>query len=489
MNFKKINSLSKSLFTRGLQCHKSLWLYKHKPEIRTKPDASLQARFDMGTEVGILAQEIFPGGHGLNYENGFSRNIEKTKEFLAAGVKTIYEATFRHDDILVMVDILHKGPGGWEMYEVKSSTETKDIFINDTAIQYYVAKGAGLDIAEVFLIHLDNQYTRTGDLDLHGLFTIDDVTGFTVSRQAGIPDQLAAMRDTLAGEEPQIDIGPYCTDPYECDFRSYCWQHIPECSIFDINNLRINRKFALYYGGALRFADIPANFKLSEKMQLQVDAELTGREFINKERIREFLGAITEPIGFMDFETYQEAVPSFDNQRPYQMIPFQYSLHIYEKGERTHHEFLGTPGVDPRKKFIEQLILNTEPCSTILVYNQSFEISRLKELAQIFPQYADNIAAIVERVVDLMTPFRQKDYYVKEMCGSHSIKYVLPALVPGLGYDDLAINDGEMAMLAYTKLSKTNNMFETADIRKNLLEYCKLDTLGMVRIWEKLRQI
>jgi hypothetical protein len=489
MSFNKSQSLSKSLFTRGLQCHKSLWLYKFRPELRAQPDAALQARFDMGTEVGILAQELFPGGHGLSYENGFSKNIKKTQELLAAGAETIYEATFRHDSILVMVDILHKGPGGWEMYEVKSSTTNKDIFINDTAIQYYVAKGGGLDIAGVFLVHLNNQYTRIGDLDLQALFTIDDVTNHTVIRQADIPDQLAAMHHTLYGEEPQIDIGPYCTDPYECDFKSYCWQHIPECSIFDINNLRANRKFALYYGGARQFTDIPVDFKLSEKMQIQVDAELNGNQYINNERIREFLGTITEPVGFMDFETFQEAVPSFDNQRPYQMIPFQYSLHIYENGDLAHHEFLGTPGLDPREKFIGQLIHDTESCATILVYNQSFEISRLKDLALVFPQYADRIEAIINRIVDLMVPFRQKDYYVREMCGSHSIKYVLPALVPDMSYEGLAIGDGETAMLAYAQLNRMENMFDIADTRKNLLDYCRLDTLGMVKIWEKLQEI
>jgi hypothetical protein len=489
MSFNKSNSLSKSLFTRGLQCHKSLWLYKFKPDLRAKPDASLQARFDTGNEVGILAQELIPGGHALAYKNGFTRNINKTNELIAAGVETIYEATFRHDDILVMVDILHKGPDGWEMYEVKSSTETKDIFINDTAIQYYVAKGAGLDIAGVFLVHINNQYTRIGELDLQTLFAIDDVTNYTVNRQTDIAGQIADMRSTLQGSEPGIDIGPYCTQPYECDFKAYCWQHIPEYSIFDINNLRANRKFALYYGGALHFSDIPADFTLSEKMQIQVEAELTGRKFIKKEHIREFLGIIAEPVGFMDFETFQEAIPSFDNQRPYQMIPLQYSLHINDKGNVIHHEFLGTPGLDPRRKFIEQLLADTESCASILVYNQSFEESRLKDLALIFHEYADGIAALIEKMVDLMTPFRKKDYYVKEMCGSHSIKYVLPALVPELSYNDLAIGDGEMAMLAYAQLNRMDNMFEIADTRKNLLEYCRLDTLAMVKIWEKLRKI
>jgi hypothetical protein len=478
--------LSKSQFTRGLQCHKSLWLLKNRPGLRAEPDAALQARFDMGTEVGILAQQLFPGGAALEYGSGISKNIRTTKELIASGTPTIYEATCRHDNVLAMVDILHRGPDGWEIYEVKSSTEAKDIFFNDTAIQYYVVAGAGINIARVYLVHLNNQYTRMGALDLQGLFTIDDVTSLTLSRQADIPRQLADMRRSLEGGEPVIDIGPYCTDPYECDFRPYCWQHIPECSIFDIANLRNNRKFALYYGGTLHMGDIPPDFSLSDNMQIQVEAELTGKDFINIPHIREFLATIIEPVGFLDFETFMEPVPSFDHQRPYQQIPFQYSLHYHANGKLRHHEFLGEPGQDPRRPFIEKLLVDAARCRTILVYNQAFEVTRLQEMAGSFPELAEDIEAIIARIVDLMAPFRNKDYYVKAMCGSHSIKYVLPALVPGLSYDNLAIADGEMAMLAYAGLAKIGDGPEKEKIRHDLLEYCRLDTFGMVRIWEKL---
>ena len=478
--------LSKSQFTRGLQCQKSLWLLKNKRELQQKPDAGLQARFDAGNEVGILAQQLFPGGIGLEYQSGISKNIQQTKELIASGTETVYEATFRHDNVLAMVDILRKGENGWEMYEVKSSTETKDIFINDTAIQYYIAKGTGLDVTRVYLVHLNNQYTRMGELDLQALFTMDDVTEFTLSRQAEIPQQLEDMRQSLEGSEPSIDIGPYCTDPYECDFKPYCWQHIPEYSIFDIANLRSNRKFALYYGGTLHLQDIPADFSLSDNMQIQVEAELTGREFINSRNIKKFLSEISEPIGFLDFETFMEPVPSFDNQRPYQQIPFQYSLHISENNKLTHHEFLGEPGVDPRQAFIEKLLEDTRPCKTILVYNQAFEVARLQEIAKNFPEFAEGIESIIIRIIDLMAPFKNKDYYVREMCGSHSIKYVLPALVPGLSYDNLAIADGEMAMLSYARLARMTDAVERKEILQGLLDYCQMDTLAMVKIWKKL---
>jgi hypothetical protein len=461
-------------------------LLKNRRDLQQKPDAALQARFAAGNKVGEWAQQLFPGGTELEYENGFSANIQKTQELIASGAEVIYEATFRYDNILVMVDILQKGENGWEMYEVKSSTGTKDIFINDTAIQYHVVKGTGLDINRVFLVHLNNQYTRMGELDLQELFAVDDVTEQTQSRQAEIPQKLSDMRQSLRDGEPSIDIGPYCTDPYECDFRPYCWQDIPEYSIFDIANLRSNRKFALYYGGVLHLQDIPADFSLSDNMKAQVEAELTGKKFINNRNISEFLSKISEPIGFLDFETFMEPVPSFDYQRPYQQTPFQYSLHIFKNEKLAHHEFIGEPGIDPRPAFIEKLLEDTSSCRTILVYNQAFEIARLQEIAKNFPKFAEEIESIIARIVDLMAPFRNKDYYVREMRGSHSIKYVLPALVPELSYDNLAIADGEMAMLAYSGLSKMTDENEKEEISQNLLEYCKLDTLGMVRIWEKL---
>ena len=478
--------LSKSQFTRGLQCHKSLWLFKNRRDLQQKPDTGLQARFDAGTEVGILAQKLFPGGIGLEYESGISKNIKKTQELIASGAETIYEATFRHDNILAMVDILHKGANGWEMYEVKSTTATKDIFIYDTAIQYYVIKGSGLAITGAFLVHLNNRYTRVGDLDLGALFTVDDVTGLTLDMQADIPEKLSDLRRSLEDGEPDIDIGSYCTDPYECDFKSYCWQHIPENSIFDIANLRSNRKFALYYGGILRLQDIPDDFSLSESMRIQVEAELTGRKFLNTGNIKEFLLKIKEPVGFLDFETFMEPVPSFDGQRPYQQIPFQYSLHISEDGKLLHHEFLGKEGLDPRRSFIEKLIRDTVSCKTIVVYNQAFEVTRLQEIAKDFPEFTNGIESIIARIVDLMIPFRNKDYYIGEMRGSHSIKYVLPAMVPDLSYENLAIADGEMAMLSYAGLTRMDEEDEKENIRRALLEYCHLDTLAMVRIWERL---
>ncbi len=479
--------LSKSQFIRGLQCYKSLWLYQNKPELREEPDAAKQAVFDSGTEVGKLAQKLFPEGTEIHFApDRIAENIQRTAELLDAGIETIYEAAFRFNDVLVLVDILHKDARGWHIYEVKSSTEMKEVHVNDVAIQYYVLTGCGLAIESASVIHINNQYIRQGDLDIQELFVIADVTEDILSCQDYIRDELSSMKEMLQDHMPEIDIGTHCSSPYDCDFHNHCWQHIPKPSVFDLTRLWGSRKFELYYKGVLAFEDIPDEYRLSPAQIMQIQAEHDNRRFINERNIAAFLDTFTEPIGFLDFETYQEPVPDFNNQRPYQQIPFQYSLHIIENGELIHFEYLAPAGIDPRREFIERLIEVTERCSTILVYNQGFENGRMRELAGLYPEYACDIAAIIARVVDLMKPFQAKDYYTKEMKGSYSIKKVLPALVPELGYDDLEISNGGMAMQAFANLQHMDDETEIACLRANLLKYCEMDTLAMVKIWEHL---
>ncbi len=485
-----MSRLSKSQFIRGLQCHKSLWLYRNRYDLRTEPDAAQLAIFEIGSNVGTLAQEIFPYGHEIVYASDrVDENVKKTKELIDSGVETIYEASFMYDNILVMVDILHKGRDGWELYEVKSSTEEKSQHLNDISVQYYVLTGNGLDLSVVALAHINSKYQRNGDLDIKQLFAIKDLTDAVVSNQLFVKDQLAILRNMLDSEEPDIDIGPHCSDPYECDFREHCWKHVPEYSIFNIYRLRTEKKFALYQRGITKFEDIPDDYPLNQKQQIQVDAELTGEGFIDKTAIEEFLSQLEEPIGFLDFETFQQAIPSFDLQRPYQQITFQYSLHILENGNLEHFEYLGEPGSDPRIELISRMISETKDCKTILVYSKGFENTRIKEMSMDFPDKAAELMAIIDRVVDQIVPFRAKQYYTKEMKGRESIKVVLPALVPEMSYDDLEISDGGMAMMSYAKLQQVIDTEEIDKIKSDLLEYCGRDTFAMVKILEKMKEV
>jgi hypothetical protein len=255
--------------------------------------------------------------------------------------------------------------------------------------------------------------------------------------------------------------------------------------------MHLDRKFELYDAGIISLEDIPETYILSPSQQLQVDSLKSGESYIDIEAISDFLNIFDYPLYFMDFESFQPAIPIYDNSRSYQQITFQFSLH-YQKSKESkleHYEFLAESQTDPRIPFIEKLLEYTKPEGKIVVYNKSFEIARLNEIARDFPKYKNYIIDLIDRIIDLMIPFQKKWYYSPEMQGSYSIKAVLPALVPELNYEGLNIADGGSASLAYENLQKETDMIKIEITRKNLLEYCKLDTLAMVEILNKLRSI
>ncbi|MFQ5443153.1 MAG: DUF2779 domain-containing protein [Nitrospinales bacterium] len=454
-----------------------------------EPDAAQQALYDIGTVVGLLAQNLFPGGATISFEEGnFDEKAIRTKRFIESGEKTIYEATFIHDEVLVMVDILHKGPAGWELYEVKASTSVKEIHHDDVAVQYYVLKGCGINLVKVGLIHINNQYIRRGKLELDQLFVVADLTETTLKQQDQVPENLEVIRAAIQANEPMIDIGPHCGDPYECDFLSHCWAYIPEVSIFNLTRLNGNKKWELYNQGVVCFEDLPKDYPLTQAQAQQVEAQLEGTQFIDVESISEFLKTIWYPLYFLDFEIYQSAVPPFDGLRPYEQIPFQFSLHYQESpnSELNHNEFLAKEGVDPREPLAQNLVQNIPKEVCVLAYNVGFEKGVIRRLAEQFPKWAGRLMDIHDNMLDLMAPFRARHVYRKEMNGSYSIKSVLPALMPELTYKDLEIQDGGQASSTYAKLHLVQDKEKVQEIRKNLLAYCKLDTYGMVKLLDKL---
>lgn len=485
-------SLSKSQYLKGLQCHKSLWLYRNRKDLLEKPTPAQQAIFDTGANVGVLAQELFPNGATIEFEgSSFAEKVAKTKELIESGEKTIYEATFQYDDILVMVDILHKGRSGWDFFEVKSSTEVKDVHRDDVAVQFYVLTGSEIKIKKASLIYINNKYVRKGDLDIKQLFNIENLTNSAKDRQEFVKQKLKEMRKVVGRVEPEIDIGPHCSDPYDCDFLKHCWGHIPETSVFDIGRLSRDKKWTLYDDGILKFEDLPEDYPLNPKQQIQVEAELTGKEYVDKEAVKEFLETLYFPLYFLDFETFNPAIPPFDGNWPYQQIPFQFSLHFQKRkgGKVYHEEFLAEEGKDPRKNLAKSLveIIPNEAC--VLTYNSGFEKRVIKELAAQFPKLKKKLLAIQDSILDLMIPFQSKAVYKKEMNGSYSIKAVLPALIPEMSYKEMAISEGSQASSSYATLHLMEDLKERKKIRQYLLEYCKLDTLAMVNLLEELKNI
>jgi len=486
--------LSKSTFMMGLQCPKRLWLYKNKPELRPEISESQQMVFTKGTNTGLLAQQLFPAGKDATPVDYFSypQAIMQTFDWINSGEKIIYEASFQYDRVMAALDILVSKNGKWHAYEVKSSTEVKDQFIKDAALQYYVITNAGLLLEDISIIHLNNEYVKEGSLNLEELFTIVSVKKEVLALQADIKNWIAENKRTLQlKSEPVKDIGPRCSDPYECEFMGHCWQHIPEVSVFNLTRLTGTKKFELYYDGILDFHEIPEGYSLTASQQLQVKAKLENYTHIEPENIQNWIKQLKNPLYFMDFETFMPAVPLYDNSRPYQQIPFQFSVHIQNAPDSNidHYAFLGEPVSDPREEFIRQLINATKGTGSIIVYNKAFESTRLRELQELYPEYSKKIDRIIDRIVDLMEPFQKKWYYTSSMNGSYSIKLVLPALVPEMSYDELEIGEGGSAMAAFEGLLNITDKAEKQKIRNALLDYCKLDTWAMVSILGKLKPV
>ena len=489
-------ALSKSLYIHGLQCEKSLWLKKKMPEVLQAPDDGAQAVFDTGTSVGELACELFSGGERIEYTGDFGSQMAKTKELMEHGTKVVYEATFCFDGILVMVDILCVGDDGLVINEVKSSTSVKEVYIDDAAIQYYVISSLGYKVSAVNIIHIDNSYVRGEKLELEKFFHAEDVTEQVKQKQADIPQNLSKFDEILSKDtEPEVDIGPHCSNPYTCDAWEYCWREqrgIPEYSIFDISGLRSKKKFELYKSGIVKFEDIKELDKFNASQQIQIRSELSKEQIIDKEAIKEFLDTLSYPLYHLDFETFQQAVPEFVGLSPYEQIPFQFSIHKDDgKGNLEHFEFLAEVGADPRYELALNLIKFIPQDACVLAYNMSFEKRVIRRLAEIYPQISNELMAIHGNIKDLMVPFASKSYYHPKMQGSYSIKYVLPALVPEFesAYKDLnLIHHGGEAMQAYETMAYMPAKERDA-YKKALLAYCKLDTLAMVKVLEKLREV
>lgn len=485
--------LSKSQYIRGFQCHKSLWLFKNKPELLEKPDAQQESLFETGNTVGELACDLFPGGVGIEFNpKDFDGMIRQTKELIDQGVEVIYEATFKERGVFAMADVLVKNADKWDVYELKGATSVKEYHRNDAAVQWY-ALSSVLSLNRIAIVHINNQYARQGELDVNALFTINDITESVLEKLSDIPIRLAAMESMIQIGEPEIDIGPHCSAPHDCDFRKYCWQDIPKPSVFNLYRMNAGKKFDLYQNGVISYDQIPSNHKLSEVQRIQVQSTLNNEVLIDKATIQNFLDTVEYPIHFFDFETFQNAIPRFDSQKPYAQVPFQYSLHIlHENGRLEHREFLGDENSDPREMLAKQMQKDILSNGSIMAFNQSFEKRIIRELAKQFSKDEDSLSKINSRFVDLIDPFRKFGYYHPDFNGSFSIKSVLPAMFPNdaeLDYKQLNIQNGGMAMDIFAKLYLIKDKSQVERIREDLLAYCRLDTLAMVKIHERLREI
>ena len=502
-----MEGLSKSRYTALCQCPKNLWLKVYKPE-EAIVDEALQARFEQGNMVGDEAMKLFGEYKEAHAEKpdgslDLAAMVEQTQQWMQEGVENICEASFALDGHYCAVDILRKNGDGWDIYEVKSSTYKGDkedtpkhllVYTRDIAYQKWVLTQCGVKVKSCYLVRLNKFYVRGKELDPKGLFHIKYMDELVENEYAKVKANVSLALKRLAGNEPDEPIAIHCHEPYNCGFFQYCTKGMGEPNVFNLYRMNFKKKCELYNQGKINFEDL-VNEKLNEIQQMQVSTFLNNTQQVTPKEIGEFLKTLTYPLYFLDFETMQTAIPEYEGTSPYQQITFQYSLHwIEEEGGELHHtDYLGDSVSDPRRKLAEKLCrdIPKSVCST--AYNKGFECGRLRELAKAYPDLADHLNNIADHIIDLIEPFRKKMVYLPEMNGSFSIKHVLPSLYPDdptLNYANLdgSVHNGGEAMTIYPLIAKMSPA-EAEAARQSLLEYCKLDTLAMVKVWEKLREM
>ena len=481
--------LTKSKFMAGLQCPRYLWIYVNDPGRIPQPDLVTQHTFDQGHEVGELAKKLFPGGIDMS-SLGFREMLTETSARLSDR-NPIFEAAFQCNQLYARVDILQpSNADGWDIIEVKSSTEVKDENIADVAFQRHVLQRCGITVNKCSLMHINRDYVKQGVVDPSRLLTTEDITEKVLEVSGGIADMIEDMLLTIAGNCPDSIIGRLCDSPYTCPLKDECWAVMPDYPVTDL--YRIGAKVDdLLKHGIKAISEIPAGFKLNEKQLLQKSCVECGQPYVDIKEIGTFLAGLKYPHQYLDFETFATAIPMFDGTKPYQNIPFQFSLHTVAAAgtEAEHHHFLYRGSHDPRPEFIAALKMALGKNGTVVVYNQGFEEGVLKKLAENYPDCASWVDGVVSRMADLIIPFRNFHYYHPKQCGSASLKHVLPSLT-GISYEGLNIAEGQTASLKFMEAAFRDMPTEDRDkVFTDLLEYCGQDTFGMVRIVEELRRL
>lgn len=482
--------LSKSTYLMGLQCPKLLWHRFNAREEIPEPDEGQQAIFDQGHEVGAWAKKLFP--NGIEIAKGvveLDQVAQCTQDALAVR-RPLFEAACKTTDCYARADILVPvGRNQWDIVEVKSATRVKDINHHDLAFQKHVFTNADLKIRRTFLLHINNEYVRYGEIDPANYFTKVDLSEIIAPLVTAVPAKVAGMLDVIVQATfPPMRIGRHCSDPYPCPLISTCWNFLPEHnSVLDLYRVGVHG-FNLVNEGITKIADIPETARLTGRQLIQWNTARSGKPHVDWRAIQSFLKRLKYPLTFMDFETFASAIPLINNTKPYEQVPFQFSLHVVAKpGARpVHRSFLAREACDPRPNFMRELAEKLPVDGSIIVYNASFEIDRLKACCELLPDYTNWFATIPERIINLLEPFRAFDYYHPDQSGSASLKVVLPVLTEK-GYAGLGIQEGGVASREFLRVTFGDvSKSERAKIWRQLEDYCGLDTMGMVTILEVL---
>lgn len=485
--------LSKSDFLKYIQCKKLLWLHKNRKDLL--PDELTLAQqniFEQGDLVESYSRKLFP--EWVEIKQNFQAWENETKKFVNEWNKVIYQATAIKDNLLARIDIFlfNENTQKWDIYEVKSWTKVDDIHIYDITFQKVVFEGVWYDIWDTYVVHINNEYVRDGDIDIKQLFSIENVNEKVKEIESEVLLLIDNAKKVLdLKEEPKVKILKQCTSPHTCAFKDNCWKNIPEKSIYDLPRIRENRLLELIDRDILMIKDIPDDIKLSDNQKTVVDVIKYDKKTIDKININSFFDELQYPLYFIDYESFNNAIPMYDKMKPYQQVCFQYSLHIQEtpNSELKHIEFIWNWNENPIYGLVESMRENIWDTGSVIVWNRAFEATRNKEMAKAYPKYSSFLNDLNVRMWDLMVPFAKFWYAHPDFRWSASIKKVLPVLVPSLSYKTLWIQEWLTASISwFQKVQKHWYLDKEDKVFKDLSEYCHLDTLAMVEIFDVVKR-
>lgn len=493
--------LSKTNFLICLDCAKNAWLKIHNPEVHKKyPLSSFELHIiDTGNKIDELARGLFPDGVLVESRD----DTELTKQLMTEKTCVIYQPVFATEKFITACDIFvwNSATNLYDLYEVKSSTVSEenggrrtDEYLIDIAFQKNILIELGIEIGTLNLIRINKEYIRSGDIDLQGLFLIEDVTNQVDEILETVKGQMEGAHELLSKETEPTG---YCDCIFKgknshCTTSKYSNHDLPEYSVHSISRINKKKLTDLVDRNIFDIHDVPEDFELSENQRRQVDTAQSRKEYVDKDGISEFLQTIEYPIAFLDYETYPSAIPKYNDYRPYQQIPFQFSLHIIESlgGESVHYDFIYTEQDCPDEYFAKALEKHLPRTGSVVVWNERFEKSINTQIGEHLPEYKNFMQEVNNRVKDLMIPFYGKTtmYDHPKFKGSASIKYVLPALVPHLSYKDMHIQEGGSASDTWNRIVSGEYSEKDKNMKiQALKDYCHLDTLAMVEIWRVLK--
>lgn len=474
-----------------------LWLKKHDKKKLPPPDDNLQAMFDAGNELEAYAEQLFTDGQRLGFTNydEYKSLPARTTKALEDGAKTIFQGRFEYEQLTFICDVIQVvGDKEVNLYEIKSSNRAKLEHELDLAFQLVVLEGCGFVVRNIYVVHVDNEYVRHGEIDAKSLTRTADVTTAVKARRE------QTKRDIKAALQVVSESTLPNPSPSRCRLGSLReWMEIynglvpiEDGSIYELTRIDPSLIGQLEDLGITKLQNIPDQMAEKPQQKLQLEALRAGRPIINEDKIRKFLSKLEYPLYFLDYETLSSVVPYFDGMRPYAQYPFQYSLHVIDHpgGELRHVEYLHTDNSNPASPLSQALASHIGSSGSVLTWYMAFEKSCNSTLGEMLPEFKEFYKALNSRIVDLMLPFSKGWYADAGFMGSASIKKVMPVLAPDLSYKVLGIQEGGAAQRLWMEsVLDGKREDDKPKILADLDKYCELDTLAMVEIFRCLTNL